>query len=149
VDDRRIEKVTQPVHFELADRRHLDGEVFLRLYESHHTGRQMVGDLLNESEGFIPVKTPGGFLLLNASIIVTAAVSSKAEKDDLMTLGKQYKVRIRMTVEKEIQGDIFVNRPEESSRIKDYFNQPARFFPIFLPASIVYVNRRFILSVEE
>jgi hypothetical protein len=80
---------------------------------------------------------------------VTAAVAAKAEKDDLMTLGKQYAVRIRTTQEIEIQGDIYVNLPEESSRAKDYFNQSARFFPLFQPASIVYVNRDFILAVQE
>jgi len=149
VDERRVEKVTQTVRFELADRRHLDGEVFLRLYESHHTGRQTVGDLLNEAPSFIPVKTAGGFVLLNASQIVTATVPSKSEKDDLMTLGKQYAVRITTIQEEKIQADIFVNLPEDSSRVKDYFNQPVRFFPLFRPDSIVYVNRGFILVVEE
>jgi hypothetical protein len=149
MDEQRIEKVTQKVHFELADRHQLDGEVFLRLYESHHTGHQMVGDLLNESLSFIPVKTAGGVFLLSASQIVTAAVSSESEKDDLMTLGKQYTVRIKTTLDEEIRGDIFVNLPEESSRVKDYFNQPARFFPLFQPASILYINRQFILTVQE
>ncbi|MBI3596402.1 MAG: hypothetical protein HY203_04530 [Nitrospirae bacterium] len=64
-------------------------------------------------------------------------------------MGKQYAVRIKTTQEKEIPGDIYVNLPEESSRVKDYFNQPARFFPLFQPASIIYVNWNFILTVEE
>jgi len=149
MDERRIEKVTQTVLFELADRHRLDGEVFLRQYESHHTGRQTVGDLLNESLSFIPVKAAKGVVLLSASQIVTATVSLTSEKDDLMTLGKQYAVRIKTTHENEIPGDIFVNLPEESSRVKDYFNQPARFFPLFQSDSIVYVNRNFILTVQE
>jgi hypothetical protein len=149
MDERRVEKVTQPVSFELADRRWLDGQVFLQQYESRHTGRQTVGDLLNEAVSFIPVKASGGIVLLNAAQIVAAAVPSKSEKDDLMTLGKRYAIRIKTTQEKEISGDIFVNLPEESSRVKDYFNQPARFFAIFQPDSIVYVNRNFILTVEE
>jgi hypothetical protein len=149
MDERRVEKVTQPVSFELADRRRLDGDVFLQQYESHHTGRQTVGDLLNEAVPFIPVKAAGKVVLLNAVQIVTAAVPSKSEKDDLMTLGKRYAIRIKTTQDKEISGDIFVNLPEESSRVKDYFNQSARFFAIFQPDSIVYVNPNFILTVEE
>jgi hypothetical protein len=149
MDDRKITVTTQPVIFELIDGSKIDGEVYLRLHEARHTGPQKVGDLLNEPLSFIPVKTDRGHILLNASQIVSVSVDLVPEKTDLLTLGKRYAVRIKTILQQEIRGEIFVNLPEESSRIKDYFNQPCRFSPLFQPALVVYVNRHFILSVQE
>jgi hypothetical protein len=149
VDERKIQKQTQDVVFEMSDKSEVSGEVFLGLYEAHHTGRQKVGDLLNEQLSFVPVKTARGAILLNMSHIVTVAVRLEVEKDDLMTLGTKYAVRIKTTQGKEVSGDIFVNLPEEISRVKDYFNQPFHFFTIFQPTIIIYINRRFILSIEN
>jgi len=149
MDERKIEKQTQEVVFEMSDRSVVSGKVFLGLYEAHHTGRQKVGDLLNEQLSFVPVKTVRGAVLLNMSHIVTVTVRSEVEKDDLMTLGKKYAVRIKTTQGKEVKGDIFVDLPEETSRVKDYFNQTFYFFTIFQATSIIYINRQFILSVEN
>jgi hypothetical protein len=149
MDERKIQKQTQDVVFEMSDKSEVSGEVFLGLYEAHHTGRQKVGDLLNEQLLFVPVKTAHGAVLLNVSHIVTVTVRSEAEKDDLMTLGKKHAVRIKTTQGKEVNGDVFVNLPEETSRVKDYFNQPLYFFTIFQPTIIIYINRRFILSIEN
>lgn len=149
MDERKIEKQTQVVVFGMSDHREINGEVFLRLYEAQHTGRQKVGDLLNDQQLFIPVKTLQGPVLLNVSQIVTVTVGSGFEKDDLMILGKKYTVCIRTTQNIEIKGDIFVNLPEEVSRVKDYFNQSLQFFAIFQHSSIIYINRHFILSVQD
>jgi hypothetical protein len=148
MDDRKVVKQTQKVVFGMSDRSKVKGEVFLGLYEAHHTGPQKVGDLLNERLSFVPVKTARKSILLNMSQIVTVTVDSEFEKDDLMTLGKRYAIRIKMTYGKEIKGDIFVNLPEETLRVKDYFNQSSQFFTVFKKASIIYINRLFILSIE-
>jgi len=149
MDDRTIQKETQQITVELSDGTQIDGEVFLRLHEAHHTGRQKIGDLLNQDLSFIPVRTSKGSVLLNSSQIVVVKIKQEFEKDDLMTLGRKYAVRVKTVQGKEIVGDIFVNLPEESSRVKDCLNQPIRFFPVFQSTSILYINRQFILSVQD
>jgi hypothetical protein len=149
MDDCKITVATQTVVFHLIDGSKVEGEVYLRLHEARHMGPQKVGDLLNDASSFIPVKTTRGDMLLNASQIVSVSVDLLPEKTDLMTLGTKYTVRVKTILQQELQGDIFVNLPEEFSRIKDYFNQPNRFYPLFQSAAVVYVNRQFILSVQE
>jgi hypothetical protein len=149
MDDRTIQKETQQVTVVLSDGTQIDGEVFLRLHEAHHTGRQKIGDLLNQDLSFIPIRTSKGFILLNRSQIVSVKIKQEFEKDEIMTLGKKYAVRVRTVQGKEVVGDMFVNLPEESCRIKDHLNQPIRFFSLFQSASILYINREFILSVQD
>lgn len=149
MDERRIEKENCPVLFELYDGSEIEGEVFLRLYEAHHAGLQKVGDLLNEELRVIPLRTSKGTLLLNRSRIALATVQAELEKDDLMTLGKKYTVRLKMLRGKEVQGDIYVNLPEGFCRVKDYFNQPVQFFPLIQPGFVVYINRELVLFVQD
>ena len=149
MDERRVEKDTQPVMLELSDGSQLAGEFFLRRFEAHHEGRQKVGDLLNDSLAFIPFNTGEGVVLLNVSELVSIRVPLETEADDLMRLGQKYAVRFRMKQGTDLEGEIYVNLPMESSRIKDYLNQPVRFFALFRPDAVVYLNRRFILTVMD
>lgn len=149
MDEPKIEKETRPALFELSDGSEMEGEVFLRLHEAHHTGRQKLGDLLNGDSPFIPVKTNGNILLLNRSHIVLGKAESEWEEDDLMTLGKQHAIWVKMVNGEEIQGKIFVNISEVAFRVKDYFNQPDDFLPLMQPEWIVYINRKFVLSVHD
>jgi hypothetical protein len=147
MDERKVEKQTQEVDFELSDGSAVRGAVFLRLYEAHHSGHQRVGELLNEEPSFIPVRTDQGGFLLNTARIAVARIRADSEADELMMLGKQYPVRVRTVQGKEIEGVVCVNLPEEFSRVKDYFNQPVRFFAILQPGFVTYINRQSILSV--
>lgn len=147
--DRKIEKEVRPILCELSDGSEIEGDVFLRLYEARHAGPQKVGDLLNEEKKFLPVKAKGGTLLLNRSHIVLTKVKAELEKDDLMTLGKKVTVRLKMHRGREIQGDIFINLPEGFCRVKDYVNQPTRFFTLIQPDFVIYINQEFILSVRD
>lgn len=150
MDERKIEKGTEAIFFELSDGSEVEGEVFLRLYEAHHEGQQKVGDLLNNEEArFIPLRTKGGVLLLNRSHLALARVRTEVEKDDLMTLGEKYTISLTMLGGKKIEGNIFVNLPEGFCRVKDYFNQPIRFFPLIQPEFVLYINQEFVLSVQD
>lgn len=149
MDERKIEKENRPVLFELSDGSEIEGEVFLRLYEEHHAGLQKVGDLLNEEKRFIPIRTKGGTLLINRSHIALARVKAEMEKDDLMTLGKKVAVSLKMVQGRAVQGDIFIDLPEGFCRVKDYMNQPIQFFILIQPEFVVYINQKFVLSVQD
>lgn len=149
MDERKIQKETREVLFKLSDGSSLEGNVFLRLYEAHHTGPQKVGDLLNEDKPFIPVRTQNSVVLLNVANIVLARTGSEWEEDDLMKMGNRSTVWIKAAHLDEIVGDIFINLPDGFTRVKDYVNQPFRFFPLFQPKYVVYINQRYILSVRD
>lgn len=147
--DQRIDKEIREVLFTLTDGREVRGEVFLNLFEAHHSRPQRVGELLNDRDHFIPVRTDEGTVLLNVSGIVSARIRAELETDELMTLGERYTVRAVTSLGEELVADIYVNMPAGAQRVKDYLNQSLRFFTFFLPKHIVYVNRRYLLSVHD
>lgn len=149
MDDRKIAKNLCRVIFTLADGKQVEGDVFLSPYEAHRHSPQRVGELLNSEEAFLPVKTANGTLQLNVANIIQAITPADEELDDLMMLGKKYTVGITTLCGKEITGEVFVDLPQGSNRVSDYLNQPQRFFPIIIPESVVYIARRFILSVRD
>jgi hypothetical protein len=149
MDERRVEKEIRLVVVELSDGKKISGEVFLRRHEARRAGPQKIGDLLNGELAFMPMKIPGGVLMINVEQIVSVEVAMDDEMDELMTLGKRYEVVMTMADGQERGGTVYVNLPEGTSRFKDYINQPLRFFPLFHPASILYINRRYILSARD
>jgi hypothetical protein len=149
MEGRKIAKNQRRVVFTLADRSVVEGEVFLSLYEAHRQGPQRVGELLNGKEDFLPVKTENGTLHLNVANIIKAQTPAEEEIHDLMILGKKYNVEVHTLCEERIAGDIFVDLPQDRSRVSDYLNQPHRFVTVVVPGSVVYVARRFILSVQD
>jgi len=148
MDEGRIQKATRRARLILSDGREVCGDVFVGLYEPHHLGPQRVGELLNEEDTFIPVKTDQGVLLVNRARIVSVTLPADREQDDLVTLGKRYEVRVT-TTRGDLNGTIFVNLRENATRVRDYFNQPLRFLPLFQSQTIAYLNRDFILLVQD
>jgi len=148
MDEGRIQKTTRRARLVFSDGREVRGDVFVGLYEAHHLGPQRVGELLNEREVFIPVKTDQGVLLVNRAHLVSVTLPSDREQDDLVTLGKRYEVHVT-TTRGELKGAVFVNLPETSSRVRDYFNQPLSFLPIFQSETVAYLNRDFIVLVQD
>ena len=149
MEEQKIAKNRRQVIFTLADGSEVQGEVFLSLYEAHHQGSQRVGELLNGEEVFLPVKTANGTVHLNVANIIKAITPEDAELHELMMLGKKYTVRITTLHGEAIEGDIFVDLPQDRSRVSDYLNRPERFFRLFMPGHIVYVGARFILEVRD
>lgn len=147
--EQRIDKEIREVIFALSDGREVRGEVFLNLYEAHHARPQRVGELLNDRDHFIPVRTAEGTVLLNVSSIVSARIRAEMETDELMTLGDRYTVRAVTALGEELVADVYVNMPAGARRVKDYLNQNLRFFTFFLPKHVVYVNHRYLLSVLD
>lgn len=148
MDDGRIQKATRPTKIILSTGREIRGDVFVGLYDLHHSGPQRVGELLNENTAFLPVKTDKGVVLVNRAHIVSAALPADREHDDLVRLGKRYEVRVT-TIGGDLRGAVFVNLPDVAIRVADYFNQPLRFLPLFRARTVTYLNREFILVVRD
>jgi len=150
MDELKVETKTIDVELELSDGGRLAGSLFLRLYSSHHSGAEHVGDLLNDAAEFFPVKMAQGVQLINRRHVRCVRVAARMEQDELMTLGAKHRVSLSLNGGGLVEGDIYVDLPEAlASRVKDYFNQSHRFFPVFSSGVIVYINAREIVAVRD
>jgi len=148
-NDAKVAKQTRRVRVRLSTESELEGTVFLGLYEATHAGPQTVGDLLNGEERFIPLKTVKAVCLINIEQIVSVHTPIEDEADELMTLGEARPVALTMLHGALLRGDIYVTLPEGHRRAKDFFNHAPAFFPLFKEKQIVYINRRFVASVQD
>lgn len=149
MDDKRVVKHTRSVSIRLSDGSTVEGETFVGLHGARRSGPERVEAVLNGDEDLLPVKTAEGILLLNRDQIVSTRTDRQDEDDELTTLGKPAAVRITTVLAGEVTGTVYVNLPQ-GSRVKDFFRQNLRFFPIFQPDdTILYINRRFILVIRD
>ncbi|ALC15135.1 hypothetical protein DSOUD_0340 [Desulfuromonas soudanensis] len=149
MDEQTIAKETRDVRLVLSDGTPLAGEVFLNLYGAHHFGPQRVGDLLLGPERFLPLRGAFGTRLVNIAHILQARVGATEEADPLMLLGERHAVAVTTVNGDRIEALLYANLPDGSQRVKDYLNQPLRFFIFFLPDEVLYLHRDAILWVED
>jgi len=149
MDSQRISKETCRVLFSLADGREIWGEVFLNLFGARHDGPQRVGELLNGDEVFIPVKAEGGTLLIHLFQLVSAQVEAASELDELMTLGAHYHVKVQTVLGQDLKAEVYVDLPEGDRRVKDFMNRSQGFLRFLVDDQVLYLNRNFIVSVQD
>ncbi len=145
----KIDKKKKEVLFTLFDGTEIKGDIYLWLYSTNRMRAQRVDELLNDGTPFIPVKTVDGYILLNSTHIMLAQTEIEEDIHDLIMMGEKYRVHITTRLQKKLEVDLFVSLPEDSRRVKDYLDQPMRFFTFFLPEHILCVNRDFILSIRD
>ena len=149
MNDEKIDKKKKEVLFTLTDGTEIKGEVHLWLYSINRMGAQRIDELLNEGNPFIPVKTVDGCILLNSTHIMLAQAKTEKNIHDLIMMGEKYRVHITTLLHKNLEADLFISLPEGFRRVKDYLDQPIRFFTFFLPEHILCINRDCILSIRD
>jgi hypothetical protein len=148
----KIQKLSRTVVFTLTDGSQIQGDVFLRLFSHSHDSVQRLGELLNDEDNyFIPVKgsVEASATLLNLDHVVSVQTERQVETEDWLVLGNSCLVRIKTFIQNPLEGEIFINLPNDSCRAKDFFNQKLKFFPLFQENHVVYVNCRHILAVND
>jgi hypothetical protein len=145
----KIDKKKKEVHFTLTDGTEIKGEVSLWLFATNRMGAQRIDELLNEGTPFIPVNTADGYILLNSTHIMLAKTKMEKDIHDLIMMGEKYRVHITTLLHKNLEADLFISLPEGFRRVKDYLDQPVRFFTFFQPKHILCINRDCILSIRD
>lgn len=148
MNERRIETATRAALLVLSNGRQLAGELFLQLVSPHHGGAQRVGELLNGEEPFIPLRHEGTISLVNLGQVVSVQVDREQELDPLLLLGTHHQVVFETVLGHRFGTEVHVNLPGSRGRVKDFLNDPARFVPCLLPDQVLYLNPRFLLTVE-
>jgi hypothetical protein len=149
MNSEKIDKKKKEILFTLTDGTEIQGEIYLWLYSTNHMGAQRIDELLNEGNQFIPIRTVDGFMLLNSTHIMLAQAKMEKNCHDLMMIGEKYRVHITTLLHENLEADLFISLPKGFRRVKDYLNQPIRFFTFFLPEHILCINRDFILSIRD
>ena len=149
MEDHRISVEARTVELVLTDGTRLTGEVFLQLYGQHQAGMQRVGEVLNDENNFLPLRTTEGVKLVNLTQIVMVSVPAETEFDPLLALGEEHRVRVTTSVGVTLDARIYVNLPSGSKRTKDFLDQKKRFLLFNVGEMVVYIARRKILLVEN
>lgn len=149
MDENKIEKGSRHVAFQLSNGNRIAGKVFLSLFGEHHPGPENMEDLLNKTKKFIPVETGTEVLLLNMDHIVLVEIEAASEENDLMRLGTKHWVWVKTILGEELQGEIFISFREGHARVNDHMNEVERFFRLFQPGYILYINRKSILFIHD
>ncbi len=145
----QIKKHLRKASFYFSNGSQVEGCVFLSFFDEHHDGSQSLGDLLNDSEQFIPIRTDTEILLANITHLVSVEITLEQELDELMKLGSAYSISIKMISGKSIEGDVFISINEGHGRVKDYANQDIIFLRLLQNEHVVYINQNYILSISD
>lgn len=145
----RVDMKRREVAFTLTGGKEIQGEVYLSLYSTSRMGEQRVDELLNEGSRFLPVRTGEGHLLVNVEHIMLARCGMEEEDHDLTMLGERRTVKIGTLLGTTVIAELYVSLPRGFQRVKDCLNQPQRFLTLFVPGHVLYVNRDFIVTVED
>ncbi len=149
MDDQRIMVETCQVELVMVNGLRISGETFLQLQGVYLTGPQRVGEILNDEEIFLPVRSSNQVQLVNLEQVVSVSLSAELEFDPLMALGEEHQVRVEPVVGDTAEARIFVNLPGNKSRVKDFLNQKKRFLPFLQGGRVIYFARKRILRVTD
>jgi hypothetical protein len=146
----KIDKVKREAELTLSDGSRLKGSFFLYAQSPlREEGGELVFDVLNGEKRFIPMEAPGGdMVLIQKDCVVTAKLAEKEWVAD-ETYVKVIRVRVSLLSEAALDGKIFVDLPEERSRLSDFFNLHKGFFYLNVDGAQHLVNFRFVKTVKH
>ncbi len=149
MDDQKISVETRRIELVLTNGARLNGEMYLQLHGYHRAGPQRVGEVLNDENNFLPVRTEEGTKLINLAQIVAVSVSADDEFDQILALGETHQLRVITSIGEIFDALIYVNLPSGRNRPKDFLDQKKRFLLFLVEEKVVYIARRKIIMVED
>jgi hypothetical protein len=129
-----------------------EGYIYLSHHAANHEGPEMVNDVMNQKEQFLPVNFhEGATLLINREKIVMIAFPGDEETtgspiSDEMCV---HNVAIHLVNHDPLEGSFFSMLPTHARRVKDYLNQGEAFLELRKGGTIYLINKDHILFVEE
>jgi hypothetical protein len=151
MSDYKIEKERFCVRWFFSDGTEEEGNLYLSLQAAHHEGREMVRDVLNQPDLFLPINfLRGETRLINKESVMMVSFPSPQDEDDRADLLYSiYQVNIILDNRERMEGKLAFLLPAHSSRVKDYLNQADAFVELRKDGQIYLINRKHIISVEE
>jgi hypothetical protein len=151
MSDYKVEKERFCVKLLFSDGTEEEGNLYLGLHAAHHEGHELVRDVLNQPDLFLPIKfLQGQTRLINKENVLMVSFPSGQEEDDSADLlNSIYQVDVTLDNRVRMEGKLVFLLPAHSSRVKDYLNQADAFVELRKGGEIYLINRKHIISVEE
>jgi len=128
----------------------LDVNFFLSPYAEHHSGKELILDILNSDKMFIPVEDihNGVILSLNKGNIMFLELPERDLLDETLMAPKKL-VQVELTNHQILNLSVFMELPEERSRVSDYLNFSSGFIYLCGKERDIIMNKAFLFSVKD
>jgi len=149
----RVPTVALPAEVLCADGRSLRGRIFVPASASRHTGAMRAEEWMDEASDFFPFLedgSPSSIILNKRQVVVLSLSGAEAPEraNDDEPAGTSRRVRVRC-VDRDFDGSVLIEMPENQSRLLDYLNRPGRFLGLWDGQQHRLVQRDHITSVQE
>jgi hypothetical protein len=151
-NDYKVEKNRFCVRLFLLDGSTEEGSLYLSFHAANHEGPEIVTDVLNQNDQFLPINfREGATHLINKENIVMVAFprDEKQTENPALKDVSVHNVAIHLMNHDPLEGSFFLLLPTHARRVKDYLNQEEPFLELRRDGTIYLINKDHILFVEE
>jgi hypothetical protein len=133
-----------------SDGLRLDVNFFLGRFAEEHSGKELIIDILNSKATFIPLEDirKTDVLFLNKRKIVCLELYERDLSEETM-LVPGIQVQVELTTGEVFNGDLFLEMPQDRSRVSDYLNFSPGFIYLGREEGDIILNKDFIFSVKD
>ncbi|MFC1829470.1 hypothetical protein ACFL0O_07665 [Thermodesulfobacteriota bacterium] len=145
----QIDKIKRKATIVMINGPKRDVNFFLSQFSISHSGDETVLDVVSSQNSFIPLEdnTSGEIVFVNKDKIMIIELT-KREHDPQIELNRA-QVRVKMTNDENLEGEVFMDMPKSRSRVSDFFNIFHQFVCIYRDQGDLILNKDYILSVKE
>jgi hypothetical protein len=146
----RLEKIKRRATLCRSDGVKMDVNFFLSPYAEGHSGRELILDVLNSNSTFLPIEDirTGAIYFLNKSGVMFLEIPERDLAQETV-LNPEKSVQVELTNHEILNLSIFMEMPEERSRISDYLNFSPEFIYLCGKEKDLILNKSFVFSVKE
>ncbi len=150
--DYRVEKDRFSIKLFLLDGSTKEGYIYLSFLAANHEGPELVTDVLNQDEQFLPINfQESRTRLINKEQIVMVSFPEDEKKTGNL-FPKDisiHDVTIHLVNHDPLEGRFVSLLPTHARRVKDYLNQGESFLELRKDGNIYLINKDHVLFVEE
>ena len=146
----RLEKIKRKATLCRSDGIKLDVNFFLSPYAEEHSGKELILDILNSDSTFIPVEDirTGEIFFLNKGNVMFLEIPARDLADETL-LSPEKNVQVELTNHETLNLSIFMEMPEERSRVSDYLHFSPGFIYLCGKEKDIILNKAFVFSVKD
>jgi len=138
----------------LAGGAHRRVDLYVAEFLPHSWRRQDLLDLLEDETGFLPARTAeGAWLLLNKRSIAWIALDRVEEPGEAAVHEELFDVKQDVVLElaggEILEGQLLYTAPPARARVKDYMNEPGRYFRLYRQDRVYVINKSYLACVRE
>ncbi len=146
----RVEKNKRKAIFCRRDGMKSEVNFFLSQYAEAHTGKELILDVLNSDATFIPAEDirTGEIFFINKQNIMFLELHERDLADETL-LTPEAHVQVELTNNEILKVSLFMEMPQERSRVSDYLNFSSEFIYLCGQDKDIILNKAFVSTVKD